>query len=97
VDQSIADITLPKQATIPPKPSWSTVFIGAGKKDKINKIDIVGFLAQKGNLKKEDIGLIHVKDFFSFVAIKKNKLGAAMELIKDEKIKNKKVKIAIAK
>jgi ATP-independent RNA helicase DbpA len=38
-----------------------------------------------------------VKDFFSFVAIRKLKAGAVLELIKDEKIKNKKVKIAVAK
>ncbi|MDO9376357.1 MAG: DbpA RNA binding domain-containing protein [Ferruginibacter sp.] len=41
--------------------------------------------------------MIDVKDFFSFVAVRKLKVGEAMELIKNEKIKNKKVKIAIAK
>jgi superfamily II DNA/RNA helicase len=97
IDDSIDKIKLPKETVLPDKPKWTTLFIGAGKKDKINKVDIVGFLAQRGDLKKEDIGLIHVKDFFSFVAIKKIKLGEAMEKIKEEKIKNKKVKIAVAK
>ncbi len=82
---------------LPEKPKWSTLFIAAGKKDKVNKIDIVGFLGQKGQLKKEDIGLIEVKDFFSFVAIKKIKVSETLRLIKDEKIKNKKVKIDVAK
>jgi superfamily II DNA/RNA helicase len=90
-------ITLPEKAEIPEKPKWSTLFIAAGKKDKVNKIDIVGFLSQKGELKKEDIGLIEVKDFFSFVAVKKIKANHTLHLIKDEKIKNKKVKIAVAK
>lgn len=63
----------------------------------MNKVDIVGFLTNKGQLKKEDIGLIEVKDFFSFVAIRKVKMGPALQLIKNEKIKNKKVKIDIAK
>lgn len=97
IDANIEKIDLPQQAVLPPKPSWSTVFIGLGKKDKVNKIDIVGFLSHVGKLKKEDIGLISVKDFFSFVAIKKNKLSAAMLLIKDQRIKNKKAKIALAK
>jgi hypothetical protein len=48
-------------------------------------------------LKKDDIGLIDVKDFSSFVAIRKSKISGVLALIKDEKIKNKKVKIAIAK
>ena len=97
INQDIEEIDLPEEVNIPPKPNWTTLFVDAGKKNKVNKIDIVGFLSQQGNLKKEDIGLIHVKDFFSFVAIKKNKLGAAMELIKDQRLKNKKVLIAVAK
>lgn len=90
-------ITLPDEAIIPERPKWSTLFIAAGKKDKVNKIDIVGFLSNKGQLKKEDIGLIEVKDFFAFVAVRKSKVGHVLELIKNEKIKNKKVKIDIAR
>ena len=82
---------------IPQKPNWSTLFIAAGKKDKVNKIDIVGFLTQKGRLKKDDIGLIEVKDFSAFVAIRRSKIGSVLEAVKNEKIKNKKVKMAIAK
>jgi superfamily II DNA/RNA helicase len=90
-------IVLPETAEIPEKPKWSTLFIAAGKKDKVNKVDIVGFLSQKGELKKEDIGLIEVKDFFAFVAVKKIKANNVLHLIKDQKIKGKKVKIAVAK
>jgi superfamily II DNA/RNA helicase len=86
-----------KEYDIPEKPKWSTLFIAAGKKDKVNKIDIVGFLSHKGELKKEDIGLIEVKDFFAFAAIKKHKVNNTLRLIQNEKIKNKKVKIDIAK
>lgn len=97
VDQNIESITLPEAAILPENPKWVTFFIAAGKKDKVNKIDIVGFLAQKGQLKKEDIGLIEVKDFFSFVAVRKLKASAALDLVKHEKIKGKKVRIDIAK
>jgi superfamily II DNA/RNA helicase len=82
---------------LPEKPKWSTLFIAAGKKDKVNKIDIVGFLSNRGELKKEDIGLIEVKDFFSFVAVRKVKVSHTLQKIKDQKIKNKKVKIDVAK
>ena len=91
------NIELPETDSLPEKPKWSTLFIAAGKKDKVNKIDIVGFLSKKGELKKEDIGIIEVKDFFSFVAVRKIKVGYVLELIKNEKIKNKKVKIEIAR
>lgn len=97
VETGIEKIELPETFTLPEKPKWTTFYIAAGKKDKVNKVDIVGFLANKGELKKEDIGLIEVKDFFSFVAVRKSKASHALQLIKDEKIKNKKVKIAVAK
>ncbi|MBC7686783.1 MAG: DEAD/DEAH box helicase [Aquabacterium sp.] len=93
----VEEIVLPERVELPEKPKWSTLFIAAGKKDKVNKIDIVGFLSKAGKLKKDDIGLIEVKDFFSFVAVRKLKIGELLELIKNEKIKNKKVKIAVAK
>jgi len=93
----VEELQLPDELVLPDKPIWTTLFIAAGKKDKVNKIDIVGFLSNKGQLKKEDIGLIEVKDFFSFVAIKKIKVGGVLQLIKNEKIKNKKVKIDVAK
>lgn len=97
IKQTVEEISLPATATLPDKPKWTTLFISAGKKDKVNKTDIVGFLTNKGELKKEDIGLIEVKDFFSFVAVRKTKASHVLQLVKEQKIKNKKVKIYVAK
>ena len=97
VNNDIPEIQLPENSALPEKPKWSTLFIAAGKKDKVNKVDIVGFRANKGQLRQEDIGLIDVKDFFSFVAIRKSKMNHTLHLIKNERIKNKKVKIDVAK
>ncbi|HVG41326.1 MAG TPA: DbpA RNA binding domain-containing protein, partial [Chitinophagaceae bacterium] len=93
----VAKIELPGDIVLPEKPKWTTLYIGAGKKDKVNKVDIVGFLSNRGDLKKEDIGLIDVKDFFSFVAVRKVKVGHTLQLIKDQRLKNKKIKIEVAK
>ncbi len=90
-------VELPETAVLPAKPKWTTLFISLGKKHKVNKVDIVGFFTHKGQLKKEDIGLIEVKDFFSFVGIRKSTVTHVLQLIKDEKLKNKKVKIDVAK
>jgi hypothetical protein len=54
-------------------------------------------LYNQGDLKKEDIGIIEVKDFFSFVGVKKIKVNQMLHDIKDAKLKNKKIKIAVAK
>ena len=97
VNDKAEEISLPEETILPEKPKWATLFIAAGKKDKVNKVDIVGFLTNRGQLKKEDIGLIEVKDFFSFVAIRKIKMNHTLHLIKGQKIKNKKVKMEVAK
>jgi superfamily II DNA/RNA helicase len=97
ITEEVTELELNERIELPEKPKWTTLFIDAGKKDKVNKMDIVGFLSKVGQLNQEDIGLIEVKDFTSFVAVRKLQVGTVMELIKDEKIKGKKVKIAIAK
>lgn len=97
IEEDVEEIKLTENYPIPEKPKWVTLFMAAGKKDKVNKVDIVGFLANKGQLKKEDIGLIEVKDFSSFVAVRRANVNTLLHRIKDEKIKNKKVKISIAK
>lgn len=78
-------------------PLWETLFIGAGKKEKVNKIDIVGFLTNQGKINKNDIGLITVKDHFSYVAVKRDGIVSLIKKIRNEKIKKQKVKIEIAK
>ena len=65
--------TLPEITPKPSKPEFVTLYIGKGKKDKINKIDIVGFLFKKGGLNKDDVGKVDVKDHYAFVAISKIK------------------------
>ena len=97
VTTPVLEIDVPADNEIPEKPKWTTIFIAAGKKDKVNKVDIVGFFTAKGELKKEDIGIIEVKDFFSFVALRKSKVSHTLQLIKEEKLKGKKIKIDVAK
>ncbi|SEB13382.1 ATP-independent RNA helicase DbpA [Pedobacter hartonius] len=81
---------------LPKDSQWQTLYIAAGKKDKVNKIDIVGLLLKKGGLQKEDVGLIEVKDQSSYVAVKRNMVNKILAALRDEKIKNKKVKIEVA-
>jgi len=84
---------LSEKISRPAQPLWVTLYIGKGKKDKVNKIDIVGFLYKKGKLTKDDIGQIDVKEHFAFVAIRRSKLNQTLNLIQGEKIKGTKTKI----
>lgn len=81
---------------VPEKPHFQTVYISAGKKDKVNKVDIVGYLLKKGELHKEDVGLIEVKDTTSYVAVSRNKVNSLLKKLANEKLKGKKVKMEVA-
>ncbi|MCX6304996.1 MAG: DEAD/DEAH box helicase [Bacteroidetes bacterium] len=87
---------LPEKPVLPGKSPWRTLFIAAGKKEKINKMDIVGMLLQKGKLAKEELGLVEVLDHASYVAVRADKIEKVVDLIRNEKIKNKKVRIEIS-
>ena len=75
------------QPTTPPAPKMATLYIGKGKKDKISKGDIVGFLCKKGGLEPGDIGRIDVKDRYAYAAVKREKLQQVLRQTQGEKIK----------
>ncbi|MCD8094019.1 MAG: DEAD/DEAH box helicase [Bacteroides sp.] len=97
IPEDIPLFELPEQTPKPAKSRWATLYIGKGKKDKLNKIDIVGFLYKKGGLAKEDIGQVDVKEHYAFVAIRRSKVNQLLTLIRGEKIKGIKTVIEEAK
>lgn len=70
-----------------PLPRMVTLYIGKGKKDKLSKGDIVGFLCKKGGLTSAEIGKISVEERFTYVAIDRQKFPSVLSLIQGEKIK----------
>ncbi len=97
VDYSMDIFAVAEKTILPKAPDFQTLYISGGKKNKLNKIDIVGFFSQKGNLEKGDLGLIEVKDFVSFAAVKSTKVKDLLNAIKDQKMKGKKYKIQVAR
>lgn len=79
--------TIPTDLPAPPKPKMVTLYIGKGKKDKLSKGDIVGFLCKKGGLKGTEIGRISVEDRFTYVAIDRAQLRSVLRNVQGEKIK----------
>jgi ATP-dependent RNA helicase DeaD len=97
LDYGMAVLNVENATTLPKPPQFQTIYISGGKKNKLNKIDIVGFFSQKGKLEKGDLGLIEVKDFISFAAVKSKKVKELLGNIRDEKMKGKKFKIEVAR
>lgn len=90
-------VLLPENSELPEKAAWETLYLSAGKKDKINKMDIVGMLLQKGGIAKDELGLVEVLDYSSFAAIRRNKIESVVKAISGEKIKGKRVKMEVAR
>uniref|UniRef100_UPI004049726F DEAD/DEAH box helicase n=1 Tax=Flavobacterium sp. TaxID=239 RepID=UPI004049726F len=96
-DYGLRRLDVSNAKSLPKAPEFQTLYISGGKKNKINKVDILGFFSQKGKLEKGDIGLIEVKDFISFAAVKYSKVKDLLKSIRDEKMKGKKYKIEVAR
>lgn len=93
----LEELELEAGRPLPRKPDFQTIYISGGKKNKLNKGDIVGFFLQKGKLDKPDLGLIEVKDFISFVAVRSSAVKMLLANIRDEKMKGKRYKIEVAR
>ena len=74
-----------------------TLYIGKGKKDKISKGDIVGFLCKKGGLTSNMIGRIDVKERYTYVAVERKIVRNLLKIIQGEKIKGIKTIVEIIK
>lgn len=70
-----------------PKPIMGTIYIGKGKKDKISKGDIAGFLCKVGGLSSQDIGRIDVTDRYAYVAVRREVINSMLKNVSGQKIK----------
>ncbi len=78
------DLPLPAPAL------WSSIYVGKGKRDKISKGDVVGFMFQKGGLEKDELGMVEVKERYAIAAVKTSKLNSVLKKIYGQKIKGQK-------
>ncbi|MGM9833305.1 MAG: DEAD/DEAH box helicase [Candidatus Limisoma sp.] len=76
---------------------YETIFFSAGKKEKISKGDILGFILTKSGIEPSAVGRIDVADHYALVAIDARVAKSVLEAVAREKIKNQKVKISIAR
>jgi superfamily II DNA/RNA helicase len=87
VDGDVEQFAPKAKSQKPKAPKNATLYIGKGKKDKLSKVDIVGFLCKIGGLSADDIGRIDVKERYTYVAVRREKLSQALHLTSGQKIK----------
>lgn len=90
------EFRIPARLPLPSLPLWATVYVGKGKKDKISRGDILGFLTKTGGLEGSQIGRIDVLPQWSYVAVERRAVKALLSRIKGQKIKGIKTIFALA-
>ena len=85
----ISEMELPDSYQVPSS-RWETLYIGRGKKDKVNKVDIVGFLCKTGCLERDQLGMVTVFPHWSFAAVDRTCIRSLMARIGGQKIKGQK-------
>lgn len=74
----------------PLPPLFTTLYIGRGKREKLSKGDVLGFLCKKGGLKNDEIGRIDISAHHAYVAVARKKVKALLRQVSGEKIKGMK-------
>ena len=77
------------------QPQYETLYFSAGKREKLSKGDILGFLVKEGGLSADQIGKIDVYDHYALAALDRNASEALMKNIKNKKIKGEKRLISL--
>ena len=72
---------------------WTTLFISGGRKDKISKGDIAGLFFKQGEINKDQLGVIELKQDCAFVAVPVSVADDLVEKLNNTRLKKKKVRV----
>ena len=95
--QATDSYPLPETVAPPPQPAWTTLYISLGRKDKVSRGDVAGFLYKVGSLTRDDVGTVLVTDRYSFAAVRTSRVKQLLSLVVGEKLKGKRVLIEVAR
>jgi len=74
------------------RPVWKTIYISGGRRDKISKGDIAGLFFKQGQLNKDQLGIIEIKQDCAFVAVQASEVRRVIQATNNTKLKKKKVR-----
>lgn len=74
----------------------ASLYFDAGRKDKISRGDIAGFMIANSGLDSSQVGKIELSDHYAIVAVPREKINVLLPKLKQAKLKGRKVRISIA-
>lgn len=102
-DESLPEwVSIDESFVLNPKPrpsraTMATLYFQAGKKEKLSRGDIMGFIANNGDVEPGAIGRIDVRDHYAIAAVPRNQVKDVLQRLQQVKIKGKKVRISLLK
>lgn len=84
-----------QKTTYPSPTQWKTLYISGGRRDKISKGDIAGLFFKQGQLQKDQLGVIELKQDCAYVGVRAELAQMVIEKTNNTKLKKKKVRISI--
>lgn len=94
--EDVRYLRLDSEPHTPATPTMETLHFAAGKREKLSKGDILGFLTRMCELQATEVGLIEVKDHYSYAAIARNRINDVLQKAQTEKIKGRRIKVSRA-
>jgi superfamily II DNA/RNA helicase len=85
---------MPEQDRIP-RSDMVSIYFSAGKKEKLSRGDIVGFLVNQGGWSADQIGKIALRDHYALVAVRNEEVKARVAFMATQKIKGVKRKVTL--
>ena len=73
----------------------ATLYLNSGKKEKLSKSDILGFLVKQAALTSAQVGKIVVKDHCAVAAIPRDRADAVVDAFRQAKIKGQRVRASV--
>lgn len=87
-----------EELTDAPRPAaseWQTLFVSGGRRDKISKGDVAGLFFKQGQLNRDQVGTIELKQDCAFVAVHATVVDALIERVDNSRLKKKKVRVHV--
>ena len=97
VPSGLEHYIIPEGSQMPPQPRMVTIYIGKGKKDKVSRGDVLGFLCKAGGLDGSSIGRIDVMERWAYAAVDSSRWRDVIERASGAKLKGIKTLIELVK
>lgn len=81
-------------STDPLHSDTATLYINAGRREKISRGDIAGYLIKCGGLAPDRVGRIKVADHYSIVAVPRDSVSALLAALAPHRLKNTRVRVS---